>query len=233
MLGYFSSAATFLYIGHLVNGPWGPAIRRETGGAHAAFHLFLAEFAFSAFCIFACSGIGFILSERYKMPGMGRIGEIKPLIGRFALIAIPFMPAGYFLHDRIFIQGAREHGWPAMIPASIGWSLAYMAHGALFKEVVFRFGLITLVSGLFRGRHPWWSVTVVTAFAGVLSLQELVFVKQRLGLDIITVSVYIWAIMLNAVLGVVYVRKGLWATMALRILIDIRLLFCAVMMWFL
>lgn len=222
LLGFVSSAATFLYLGHLVNGPWGPSIQRKTGGAQAAFYLFLAEFAFAAFCVFACSCVGFLLSERYRMPGPGNIRELKSSSQMFVIIGIIAFPFGYFLHDRIFMMGTSQHGWPAMIPQGVGWSLALMAYGALFKEVVFRFGLITLISGLFRGRHPWWAVAVVTAFAGVLSFQELVFVKHRLGFDITTVSIYIWALMFNAVLGAVYVKKGLWATMAARLCVDFR-----------
>lgn len=228
LLGLTSCAATFLYLGHITAGPWGATIRLKTGSPHAAFHLFLAHFAFAAFCIFVCSGIGFWLSGRYRVPGAGEIRDIKPLLPYFVLAGFMAFPPGYFLHDRIFILGNREHGWPAMIPNGVGWSLSYIAYGALLKEVVFRFGLITLLSGLFRGRHPSWAVGVVAVFAAGLSMRELAFAGHSPEYDLVTFSVFLWALIFNAALGAAYVKKGLWATIALRVCIDLRFVVYAI-----
>lgn len=228
LLWFASSAAAFLYIGHQVTEPWREKITEHAGGAHAGFQFFLAEFAFSSFALLVCSIVGFTLSERYKLPGTG---DVKGLRGLWSII----LPAaflggllGLFLHDRTFAEGAQLHGWPQMLPEGIRWSLAFIVYDALTKEVLMRFGILTLFAGFFRGKHPWWAVMGTAIFAAGLSMKELSFPGHSPDYDWVTVSVFAWALIFNLALGAIYIKKGLWASMCLRALVDMRFLIIAI-----
>ena len=221
-LGLLSTAVAFLYLGHQVNSSWGKAIEKRFGSHQAPFDIFLAEFLLAAVPVFICSGVGFFLSERYRLPGLGDVRHILKHIPLFLLASIVAMPLAYFLHDRIFILGTRDLGWPAMIPEGPGWSFAFLAYSALFKEVIFRFGLLTMIAGFFRGRHPWWAVGAVAAFTAGLSMRELTFAGHVVGYDLMTFSTFLWALLFNAALGAAYIREGLWVSMTLRVCIDFR-----------
>ena len=228
-LGLASSVVVFIYLDHQVRISWSAALIRKFGNPDAAREAFLAEFLLASMSVFVCAGVGFFLARRYRLPGMGDIRELRRFVPWLILAGLSASPVAYFLHDRVFLVGAREKGCVEMIPGGIGWSLVFVAYGVLFKEVIFRFGLMTLISGLFRGRRPWLAVGGITVFAAGLSLRELGFAGHMPENNLITLSVFIWALIFNAALGAACVKKGLWGAMALRICVDLRFVLYAVL----
>lgn len=227
LLSTFSILSAFIYLEHQVNYAWGTHLAKDFGGLESAYSLFLGEFALAAIAVFLCAGVGFFLSERYRLPGMGRFSELKKLLPYFFVVSLPLAFIAYFLHDRIFIEGARR-GLPAMLPEDILWSVVFLIYSVLLKETVLRFGLVTLGSGFFRGRHPLRAVGVAAVFSAGLGLRELGFAGMTPAYDLTTIGAFTWALLFNLCLGFVFVRKGLWASMSLRVFVESRTIVYAI-----
>ena len=222
LLGFVASAAMFLYSTLQYQSVWKLKIDDYAGGPSSGFKLFLANVFLATLSAFICAAAGTFLSKRYNLPGEGDPEGLPRLWRLYLSAGLIAMPLGYFMHDRIFLVGTAVHGWPSIIPDSFTGAGAQILHGVFFKEVVFRFGMLTLFAGLFRGNRNWWAVGGTAAFMAGMSMKELSFAGHAVGYDLITLSTFGWALIINAALGAVYIKKGLWPAMALRACIDIR-----------
>lgn len=200
---------------------------RDFGSHESAYSFFLGEFALATFAVLLCAGVGFFLSERYRLPGLGNLAELKKLLPYFFAFSIPLAFIAYGLHDRIFIEGARM-GLASILPEDVVWSFVFLIYSVFFKETVLRFGLVTLASGFFRGRHPLRAVGVIAVFSAGLGLRELGFAGMTPSYDFTTMGAFAWALLFNFCLGVVFVKRGLWASMSLRAFVESRTIFYAV-----
>lgn len=222
MLSFMASAAMFLYSALQYHSAWKPKIDDYAGGQNAGVNLFLASVLLATLSAFICAAVGSFLSKRYNLPGEGDLKDLPRLWKLYLPAGLIAMPLGYFMHDRIFLMGTAVHGWAPIVPDSLPKAGAQMLHGVFFKEVVFRFGMLTLFAGLFRGNRNWWAVGGTAAFTAGMSIKELSFAGHAVGYDLTTLSAFGWALIINAALGAVYIKKGLWPAMALRACIDIR-----------
>lgn len=232
LLWFASSAATFLYVGHMANDPWKNAVGEAAGSPLGSFDFFISQFVLSSFILFVCSMSGALLAERYKLPGAADHRAILPLLKFAPIVVIVGLILGYLIHDRVFYEGRAYKGWPMMLPEGFGWSTAFIAYSVLNKEVFYRFGMTTFFAGLFMGKQNKWAVVATSAFAASMSMKELTFPGHTLAFDAPTVSVYAWALILNLFLGFVYLRKGLWVAMAARVCVDCRFLIYPILLLF-
>lgn len=222
LLGASSTLLSFIYLDHQVKHSWRTLLERDFATPQSANSLFLGEFGLAALAVFICAGVGFFLSARYRLPGMGGILELKKVYPYLFFLSIPLMFIAYGLHDRVFIEGAKNGKIPLMLPESAKWALIFLLYSVFFKETVLRFGLVTLANGFFRGNHPLRAVGVVAVFSAGLGLRELGFAGMTPTYNLTTIGVFLWALLYNFCLGVAFVRKGLLASMLLRAFVESR-----------
>ena len=223
-MGIVASAASFPYLFYQSMGPWSASIARDWGVTGEAGTIFVFQFTLLAAVVFICSITGVFLAERYNLPGFGKPRDVYNIVYRYGAPTLLFgMIAGWLLHDHTFFKVVPLDTGIYLYPRKILWSATLLLHNSGANELVFRFGVLTLAAGLFRGKHHYLAVFLTSFFITVLSIRELHFVDYA-RMDARVWCCVIWSLLSNVMLGVVYVRKGLWAAMSLRACLDARFL---------
>ena len=218
----FASVTAFPYIFYQTMGPWAEPIARDWGVKGESGTIFSFQFSLLIAVGFLCCVIGFFLSERYNLPGLGDIRETNRAVYRWGgWAAIGGLIVGWVLHDRTFYRVVSSGLGIELYPRSVLWSAALVLYTSIMKEIIFRFGMLTLMAGLFRGRFNYLAVILTTVFAAAFSLREFQFVDYP-KLDIYIFLAVAWSLVSNAVSGVVFIKKGLWPTIAIRACMDSR-----------
>ncbi|GEM_PF-2318650 len=222
LLGIVTALAAFPYLFHQSMGAWSAPIARDWGVGGEAGTIFAFEFSLLLGVIFMCSIIGVFLSERYNLPGFGKARDAYQIAYRYGAPALLFgLVVGWLLHDRTFYQVVPAETGIDLYPRNVLWSVALLLNVSVMKEMVFRFGVLTLAAGLFRGRRPILAVVLTAVFAASFSVRELLFVDYA-RLDAQVWYCVIWSFISNIILGMVFVRKGLLSSMSLRACVDMR-----------
>jgi hypothetical protein len=203
-------------------GSWSSAISRDWGDKIDPGTVFLFQFSLTAGVIFICAMVGAFLAERYKLPGLGAPKDAYRTVYRYGAPALlAALVIGWLLNDRFFYQVAPAYSDVNLFPRGILWCAALVLHNAVMREVVLRFGMLTLVAGLFGGKRPMVAVIVTATFASVLSVRQFIFVDYPIIDHYVWFST-IWSFLLNIAVGTAYVKKGLWAAMSMRACLDAR-----------
>lgn len=225
LLTIAATAVSFPYVFLQTMGPWAKAIARDWGMKGEAGTVFMFHFALLAAATFLCAVIGVFLAGKYNLPGFGSPKDAATLFRRRGAWAIAGgLILGYFLHDRTFYRIIPEQTGINLYPE--GWIslVSLVLHTSISRETVFRFGFVTLLAGLFRGkRGQIAAVLLVAAFASYLAVRQFYFVGYY-EFDGLVVASVAWTFLLNALTGMVYVRKGLWSAATVRACVDLRFL---------
>ncbi len=225
LLTIAASAVSFPYIFLQTMGPWSEAIARDWGVEGEAGTVFMFQFSLLVAITFLCAVIGVFLASKYGLPGFGSLKDAFKVFRRWGAWAIVGgLVVGYFLHDRTFYRVIPQETGFYLYPD--GWiSLVSMVlHTSVLRELVFRFGFVTLLAGLFEGRKGQVAaVLLVAAFASYLAVRQFSFVGY-FGFDGLVAASLAWSFLLNALTGMVYVKKGLWSAITVRGCIDFRFL---------
>ena len=217
-----AAITSFPYLFYQTLGPWSGPIARDWGIKGEAGTVFAFQFSLLAAIALLCAIIGVFLSERYNLPGFGDPRESYRAVLRYGgLAAIGGLIVGWTLHDRFFYQIVPENVGIELYPRSVLWSVSLVMYTSIMKEMIFRFGMLTLMAGLFRGKYHYLAVVLTSIFASAFSLREFQFVDYP-KLDINVWLCVAWSLISNFVSGLVFIKKGLWPTMAIRACIDSR-----------
>lgn len=224
LIGIAAVLAAFPYTYIQSHGSWAVPIARDWGESVPPGLVFAFQFSLLTTIALISAFTGSLLHDRYKLPGLGEPREAYRTFikwGGWAAVAGIFL--GWFLHDRFFYAVVPAKTGIYMYPKDIFTSATLVVQTVFTKEVIFRFGLLTLAVGLFRGKHNTLAVILTALFAPALSLRQLLFVDYAF-FDFHTVSTLIWSLSLNLLVGFIYVKKGLFSTMTVRMCVDLRYL---------
>jgi len=225
LLAIAASVVSFPYIFLQTMGPWSEAIARDWGAGGEAGTVFMFQFSLLAAVTFLCAVIGVFLAGKYGLPGFGSPKNAAAIFGRWGGWAIVGgLLLGYSLHDRIFYRVIPEKTGFNLYPREWISLMSLVLHNSVLKETVFRFGFVTLLAGLFRGKGGHvTAVLLVAVFASCMALRQFYF-AGHLEFDAPVVASVTWSFLLNVLTGMVYVKKGLWPAMTVRACVDLRFL---------
>ena len=166
------------------------------------------------FVVLVAALVGTLFARRYGLAGLG--DRTLLLRGRKLLLAAPLLGvASYLLFGRAI--AARVPGY---YPSSLGWALGHALKGALFDEVVARFGMMTILCGIVR--HPVVANVLQAAFFTTLALLGLSFFGLRPGAS----ALFLWSLgatfVTHLLLGAVYARLGLGVAMLFHLGLGIQ-----------
>lgn len=160
--------------------------------------------------------VGAFLSVRNGLPDLGDRSQLRgaaPWIGGAALLSI-------LSHAVVGSQVAAA--LPGQYPCELRWALVTMLKGAVFDEVIARYGMMTIVMGVVR-RVALANVLQATFFAGV-GARALFFDAGGAGpgLDALTLASVGTSWLVNLACGHVYARHGLYAAIGVHLAIGLR-----------
>jgi hypothetical protein len=209
-----SAAGYFHYLVFVVSGGVAPA-------GHDPWTFMTVELVLLAFVLFLSALIGFSFSERFDLPGLGRLGgffRALPLLvaGGVGLVAI-----SYFVFDRYFLVVA-----PVCFPREPLYLATIPFKTALADETILRLGLVTIGVGLTKNKGA--GVILMSAVSTLFSVKYFEFIGMPFALDHFYIVYLILSFLGNIIVGWLFVTRGLLYAMALKFVIGCKYLF---IMW--
>jgi hypothetical protein len=220
------------YLYYLTHVAFAAAARRRLPGLPAA-ELLSAEWIALALVIVTASLAGTFGAERYGLRGVGD-GASLPEAKWLILLAAPLLSLGsYWLLGRHLAERV-----PGYYPAGLGWALAHVLKGALFDEVVARYGMMTICLGALASRAAgdragaaprltwkvWLANLIQAAFFTALALGGLSFYGLAPSRTFFFVASLVASLAIHLSLGYVYARYGLVAAMAFHLVLGLKYL---------
>ncbi len=156
------------------------------------------------------SMVGFFYSERLGLKGLEGIRLFRRNLLPYLALGMVMIPFSYMLTDRhLFVL------IPEYYPSSFVQALGYPLGLALPTEVIFRFGLVTMLVYFWRWleftRHPWPASVIVAAFAMVkvfLDFKNMGLIQE---FDSFVLRMLASTLLANLIFGEIYIRRGLLA----------------------
>jgi hypothetical protein len=168
-----------------------------------------------AFVVVVAALVGTLFARRYGLAGVGDRTSIRRA-GKLLLLGAPMLGvASYLLFGRV--MAARIPGY---YPSSLGWALGHVLKGALFDEVVARFGMMTILCGIVR--RPMVANLLQAIFFTLLALLGLSFFGLRPSGSAFFVASLVATFATHLVLGAVYARFGLVPAMLFHLGMGIQ-----------
>jgi hypothetical protein len=159
---------------------------------------------------------GSFLAERYGLAGLGSLRQLLPrlkwlLPAGAALGALSYLLFGRPLAARV----------PETYPCAVGWATVLLLKGALFDEVVARYGVMTILSGACR--RPWLANLLQAGLFTALPLRGLRYFGRPVpGWSAAFAGSLAMAGLLNLIGGALFARLGLIAAQTFRLALDAR-----------
>ena len=173
-----------------------------------------------AFILFSlalvCSLIGFLYSERLKLPGFGTLNDIRKWLPIGLMAGLLLTPVRYFVLDRKILATT-----PQIFPESFPWAVSHMIGTSLPQEVIVRFGLLTIGIYLMRKMklkgYPWPALIVVSIFGASGTFVSLTKfnLAQKFPPSYILILL-IMTLLIQWLYCEVYIRKGLIAAICIH-----------------
>ncbi len=178
--------------------------------------LLAAELVRIAVTVVLAALVGAFFSERNGLPGLGTRAGVRaawPWIGGAGALAL-------ISHGLVGSQVAAQ--LPGQYPGELHWAVVALAKGAVFDEVIARYGMMTIVMGVVRRAHLANLLTAIF-FAGV-GARALFFEGSGAGpgLDALTLASLATSLLVNLAAGHLYAKHGLYAAMALHAAVGLR-----------
>jgi hypothetical protein len=223
---FLSAAAmlgSFFTFVHQYNHLW-ESIFNQLPTSREIFYLSLAQ----AFIVFSlavlCSLVGFLYSDRLRLPGFGHFNDLFIWLPGGLAVGTFLTPFSYLLFDREMLRLT-----PGIYPNSWEWAVATVVGGAVAQEVIVRFGLLTigvyLLQWIGYHRHPWPAIAVISTggAGGVILFIAKFDLFQNLPVPHILTAL-LFAFVLQWIFCETYLRKGLVATICIHIGLAVKFL---------
>lgn len=165
--------------------------------------------------IFLCSMIGFGYSQKYSLGGFGKLHHLKRDMIYILLICLPAGLLIYFAYDRFLIEAI-----PSIYPKNSQWGFAKALMTSSTYEIVSKFGLVTVVMGIFKNRHI--AVLLPALFFTALIGGTFSDYRVDFGINYLSIAAVITSLFYNIVSGYVYAYRGLLTVFALRFVLDMK-----------
>jgi CAAX prenyl protease-like protein len=165
--------------------------------------------------------VGALFSERYELRGLGDLGDLRRARGLILGFGPPMMIASYLVFGRPLAQAV-----PGYYPTSIGWAVVLVLKGAIFDEVVARYGMMTII----RGVAPRTVVANVlqALFFTAVGFKSMTFFGLEAAWSTPFVLGIVASFLVHLVQGALYARHGLVAACCLHLILELKLVVHAI-----
>jgi hypothetical protein len=158
--------------------------------------------------------VGTFASERYGLAGLGDRARVKSA-WPFVVVGLVVGTGSYFLFGTRLAAAV-----PGYYPTELGWAAAMMLKGAIFDEVVARYGMMTIVSGVTR--RVWIANALQAIFFTAVGLRSMAFFGVGVSLDPFVIGGVLASLGVHFVLGHVYARYGLFASCLVHLALEVE-----------
>lgn len=216
----FASAAPHVY--YVSRVAFGDRLMASTRGLSGEDLIRADLSAMAVVCVIAALA-GSLFARRYRLPGLGQVADLWR--GRWVILgAGPIvMLVSYLAFGRAIAEAV-----PGYFPSSPSWALALTINGAVFDEVVERYGMMTICAGF--SRHlAMANLIQATFFTLVVGMKTMSFFGLHAGWTFAFVAGIVAAFGRHLLQGLVYARFGLLTAMALHWIIDLQMLLHALL----
>jgi hypothetical protein len=172
-----------------------------------------ADLGMMATLVVLAALIGSVFAERNKLAGIGDLGAVRRA-WRYVAVAPVLAVASYFVFGRAL--AARLPGW---FPSELEWALLYAIKGAVFDEVVARYGMMTVFAGLTR---IWVANLLQAIFFTAMIWKGLGFFGMAASWDGPFIAAVVSSFGLHLLFGGVCARHGLLSAMCVHLVYDLR-----------
>lgn len=167
--------------------------------------------------VFLCSFVGFGFSEKYGLKGLGALKEVKNDIKYYIFAAPALSILLYFLFDRLLMEKI-----PTLYPNQPLWGLAKALMTSSAYETVSKFGLVTVVMGVFRNKHA--AVMIPAVFFAFLVKGTFGDYGVEFDFNYLSVFGIVSSLIYGIASGYIYIYRGLLSVFVLRFILDLKYL---------
>jgi hypothetical protein len=202
-------------------------IGQEAWGQFTSLRSFLFTQVLSlVFLMVLCAFCGFSFSQRNNLPGLGRFSDLKEnALKQYLPLSLLLIATSYIFFDYWFMPLA-----PGFYPKQVHWALTIPFRSAFMEELVFRFGLVTVLVGATKKfLSPLWAVGVVSIFYALTMTGktfDLVGIQWQMNFQ--HGGMVVSSFFTSFLLGYVYVKKGLISAIFLHFCIGLKYIVFAV-----
>lgn len=189
-------------------------IKRDLSDA-LLMNLFLSQLALVLVLCVICATCGTAWSRKYGLPGWFDRERFSRFWWVLAIIVVGGTVASYFKLNYT-VKSIPE--FSNFLPKSMWIGLAIQASGAVTEEIVFRYGIMTLIQRLIKKMH--WSIFLAAFFYAAIGIKTFNFLEVGPNVGIAGL-VFFASRFINAYIsGYIYGYFGLAPAMICRALIG-------------
>ncbi len=208
----FLGAAGYVYYLTIVAFP--DRIDRRFGAASRE-QILRVDMAMIALLVVVAALVGSIFAKRYRLAGLGTFADLR----RSLLLVLTAGPAlsifSYLAYGLAIVDVV-----PGYYPRQVIWALAVVAKGVLFDEVVARYGMMTIFAGVTP--KLWLANLLQATFFTAMVFKSLSFYGLAVVWNAYFLSSLATAFGSHLIYGGLYAKRGLYAAMALHLVVDLR-----------
>ncbi len=175
--------------------------------------LFLRDLALVFVSLMISAACGFAWSDGQKVAGFGALEGLKKNLKTVAILGVVLGAATALLFDLRLAKTFRKF-YPENPLALVGIPL----RAGFYEEVICRFGILAIVFRLTRS--PIAAIILSAGFNAVVGLTSATFVGFPIGMDWQTATILANKFLVAVFFGYFYCKKGLMATIALRLIME-------------
>lgn len=168
---------------------------------------------------FLCGLCGFAWSKKYGLCGFGSFLDFKKHWLKLLIIGGLIGVISYYFFDKPFRSMA-----PSYYPTNPLWALIIPINSAFFQETI-RFGMISLVQRLVKNAH--FANCSIAFFFAIVGIKSFIFVGLNFNWSVLSINCFIFTVLLNIVLGYIFIKKGLISTIFVHLVVNLKFLFLA------
>ncbi len=215
----FLTAAPYVYYVSTV--AFGDRIRLRFRGLSTYEILRLDMFSIAIVVVLA-SLAGALFSERYQLRGIGDRSDLRR--SRLMILGVGpvLMLVSYFAFGRALADAV-----PGYYPTSIVWASALVVKGAIFDEVVARYGMMTILRGVVQ--RTWLANVLQAVFFTAVGFKSMTFFGLEAGLSFAFLLGIGASFVIHLVEGALYANTGLFAACAFHFVLELKLVLHAVL----
>lgn len=165
-------------------------------------------------CFFSAL-VGRFFSQRYGLAGLGSFARMFQDIQKFLLFALILVPFFIFVLDPVIFKKVS-----VLNPKNIWAAAGITLKSSIFEEIVLRYGIITILAGLFR--RAYLAVFIGAVLATILGIRSGFMTGMSLEPSISLVLMVTASLLLNLFYGYLYASRGLISAMTAHLLIDLK-----------
>ncbi|MCK8825112.1 hypothetical protein [Fuchsiella alkaliacetigena] len=161
--------------------------------------------------------IGFTGSEKLGFKGWGDWQLIKESLQKILLFGIIIALVTYLFRDYHLLNEFRSY-YPSSVILLSGTPL----YISIFKELCARFGLVTLLAGVFKTEQLAIILAAIIFAIAQIAVYQLIGILTQF--DWLLLTVLIGELIVSIFLGYLYLKKGLGMSVAVSFVANLRLM---------